>query len=41
MDKNNNIKLINMAKRQYDDGEIIIHWDSDLCTHAGVCCVEV
>lgn len=26
-----------MAKRQYDNGEIIIHWDSDLCTHAGVC----
>lgn len=22
---------------RYDNGEIIIHWDSDLCTHAGVC----
>lgn len=26
-----------MAKRDYSNGEIIIHWDSDLCVSAKTC----
>lgn len=26
-----------MAKRTYANGEINVHWDSDLCTHCEAC----
>jgi uncharacterized Fe-S cluster protein YjdI len=26
-----------MATRDYSNGEIVVHWDSDLCTHCEAC----
>lgn len=37
-----NKEIINiMAKRDYTNGEIIIHWDSELCVGAKTCWKEL